>query len=62
MKCTVWALVWGLITPVWFTVKAFYIRKFEGKYKSWDIGIDAILFESIFYCILLVVYLNMDTV
>ena len=34
------AIMWGLITPIFFTIKAYVIRVYCANYKPWDLGID----------------------
>lgn len=40
------AIVWALISPTFYTLKAYIIRKYCDGYKPWDLGIDAIYLEG----------------
>ena len=52
------ALGIGMLTPFCYTFKAFAIRKFCANYKAWDVGIDALIFEHLAYCIMYIGYLT----
>ena len=42
----------GLVAPGLYTIKAYVIRVAVGAYRSWDLGVDAILIEHICYTIM----------
>ena len=52
------AIVIGLCTPVFYTAKAWIIRKYCKDYKSWDLGVDALIFEYTCYTIMYGFYLS----
>ena len=52
------ALALGMLSPFCYTFKAFAIRKFCANYKAWDVGVDALIFEHLAYCIMYVGYLS----
>ena len=49
-------MIYGIIAPGFFTVKAYSIRKYP-DYKAWDLGIDSILFEYTCYLGMYLAYL-----
>ena len=48
------AMLYGVMAPAFFTVKAYSIRKYP-DYKAWDLGIDALIFEYLCYCMMYLV-------
>ena len=57
IRYAIYAILWGLVTPFFYTTKAYCIRVYCGNYKAWDLGIDALIFESLCYTIMYVVYI-----
>ena len=47
-------MLYGVMAPAFFTVKAYSIRKYP-EYKAWDLGIDALIFEYLCYCLMYLV-------
>ena len=57
-KNAIYAIVWALLTPLFFTFKAYIIRTSVSTYKSWDLGIDSLIFEQLAYCLMYGVYVS----
>ena len=53
----VYAIFWGLMCPIFYTVKAYIIRKYSQEYEYWDLGVDALIFEQLCYCLMYGVYI-----
>jgi hypothetical protein len=56
-RYAIYAIIWGLISPVFYTIKAYIIRMYCANYKAWDLGIDGLIFESLCYTIMYLVYI-----
>ena len=41
-----------------YTGKALVVRKFASTYKSWDLGIDALILEKLCYTVMYSVEIN----
>jgi hypothetical protein len=52
------SLGFGVLVPVFITIKCYFIRKYAEGYKSVDMGIDALIFEKLCYCLLYVGYVR----
>ena len=51
------AIIWGLICPIFYTIKAYAIRVYCDNYEAWDLGIDGQIFENLCYCLMYLVYI-----
>ena len=52
------ALVYGILAPVFFTIKAYSIRRYP-NYKPIDLGIDSLIFEYACYVCMYFAYLGL---
>ena len=43
--------------PIFYTIKAYLIRKYASEYDYWDLGVDAQIFEQLCYCLMYGVYI-----
>ena len=57
MRYAIYAIIWGLVSPIFYTTKAYCIRVYCANYKAWDLGIDGLIFESLCYTIMYIVYI-----
>lgn len=53
------ALVYGILAPVFFTVKAYSIRRYP-NYRAIDLGIDSLIFEYLCYVCMYGAYLGLE--
>lgn len=53
----IYAIFWGLMCPIFYTIKAWCIRKYATEYEYWDLGVDAVIFEQLCYCLMYGVYI-----
>ena len=53
-----YALGWALCAPVFITIKSYCIRCYAGDYKSFDMGIDALILEKLCYCLVYIGYVK----
>ena len=47
------------LTPVFYTMKAYYIRVYCREYKTWDLGVDSLIFEQLCYTLMYIAYVLM---
>ena len=54
----IYAIMLGLLAPIFFTIKGFAVRKWAQHYDSVDLGIDAQLAENLCYSCMFFAYLS----
>lgn len=58
MWACIFAIVIGLVSPLFYTFKSYVIRAYCEQYVPWDLGIDALVCEHGCYCIMYGFYLS----
>ena len=53
-----YACALGVIRPMFYTGQTYTVRKFSSNYKTWDLALDAQIFEHACYTLMYIFYLT----